>query len=58
MNKVRDRRCPGETSTIFLTIYKKSPKRSKELVNIVNDLQEVFELKKLGDLPICSQGTR
>ena len=35
-------------------IYNESPKRSKELVNIVDDLQEVFELKKRGGLPIRS----
>ena len=39
-------------------VYNRSPKRLKELVNIVDDLGEVFKLKKCGDLPICCHGTR
>ena len=39
-------------------LYEKSPKKSRELVNIVADLQETFGLPKGGDLPIRSQGSR
>ena len=45
---------PEEMLLHLFYIYSKSPKRSDELVNIVDDLQEVFELKKRGGLPIRS----
>ena len=37
-------------------LYAKSPKKSRELSDIVVDLQEVFEFPKGGNLPIRSQG--
>ena len=39
-------------------LYEKSPKKSRELVDIVTDLQETFGFPKGGDLPIRSQGSR
>ena len=39
-------------------LYEKSPKKSRELVYIVADLQETFGLPKGGNLPIRSQGSR
>ena len=39
-------------------VYEKSPKKSKVLNNIVDDLKEVFHLPKGGNLPVRSQGTR
>ena len=39
-------------------LYEKSPKKSRELVDIVTDLQEIFGFPKGGDLPIRSQGSR
>ena len=39
---------------LHLIISEKSSKKSKELENIVHDLQEVYEFKKHGDLPIRS----
>ena len=39
-------------------LYKKSPKRCKELNNIVGDLKEVFELPDGGNLPVRSQGSQ
>ena len=39
-------------------LYSKSPKKSKELVAIGDDLKEVFLLPKGGNLPVRSQGTR
>ena len=39
-------------------LYKKSPKKTRELIAIVGDLQEVFHLPKSGDVPICSEGSR
>ena len=39
-------------------LYQKSPKRSHELMEIADDLREVFELPKGGDLPVRSCGTR
>ena len=39
-------------------LYEKSPKKSQELRNIVDDLKEVFCLPNGGSLPIRCQGTR
>ena len=39
-------------------IYKKSPKKSHELANTVDDLRFVFEFPKGGHLPVRSHGTR
>lgn len=39
-------------------LYSKSPKKSKELVAIGDDLKEVFLFPKGGNLPVRSQGTR
>ena len=39
-------------------LYEKSPKKARELGEFVEDLKEVFELYKNGNLPIRSQGSR
>ena len=39
-------------------LYEKSPKKTRELVAIVDDLKEVFEFPKAGNVPIRSQGSR
>jgi hypothetical protein len=39
-------------------LYSKSPKKSRELSDIVEDLSEVFEFPKGGNMPIRSQGSR
>ena len=39
-------------------LYSKSPKRSRELADIVEDLKEVWEFSKGGDVPKRSQGSR
>lgn len=39
-------------------IYAKSPKKSRELSDIVIDPKEVFQLKEGGDMPVRSQGSR
>ena len=39
-------------------IYEKSPKKSHELANTVDDLRFVFEFPKGGHLPVRSHGTR
>ena len=39
-------------------IYERSPKKSHELANIVDDLRCVFEFPKGGHLPVRSHGTR
>ena len=39
-------------------LYEKSPKKTRELASIVEDLKEVFELSKGGNVPIRSQGSR
>ena len=36
----------------------RSPKKTRELSEIIGDLKEVFELPKGGDLPVQCQGTR
>ena len=56
------------TSTLFKGIeemllrlyflYEKSPKKTRELEGIVEDLKEVFELPKGGNKPVRSQGSR
>jgi len=42
----------------LFSIYSKSPKKSRELLEIASDLKEIFSTPKGGDLPIRSQGTR
>ena len=39
-------------------IYAKSPKKSRELSDIVIDLKEVFQFKEGGDMSVRSQGSR
>ena len=39
-------------------IYEKSPKKSRELATLVDDLKEVFDFPKVGDHPIRCLGTR
>ena len=61
--------CKGAfTSTLFKDIeemllrlyylYHKSPKKCRDLVAVIDDLKEVFELPRGGNLPIRSQGSR
>ena len=38
-------------------LYKKSPKRTRELASIVEDLKEAFEFPSSGNVPVCSQGS-
>ena len=39
-------------------LYAKSPKKSRELADIVEDLKEVWEFADGGDLPVRSEGSR
>ena len=39
-------------------LYAKSPKKSRELAEIAEDLKEVWELSKGGDRPVRSEGSR
>ena len=39
------------------SIYSKSPKKTRELCDIIIDLKEVFEFPKGGDTPVRAQGT-
>ena len=39
-------------------LYEKSPKKCRELTDIVVDLKEIFEFPKSGDLPVRAQGSR
>ena len=39
-------------------LYEKSPKKTRELGEIVEDLKEVYELPKSGNVPVRSQGSR
>ena len=39
-------------------LYKKSPKKVRELMDIVSDLKEVFELPSGGNIPVRSHGSR
>ena len=39
-------------------LYERSPKKCRELNDIVGDLKEVFELSDGGNLPVRSQGSR
>ncbi len=39
-------------------LYKKSPKKCRELSDLIDDLKEVFELPKGGNLPVRAQGSR
>ena len=58
----------GLTSQLFKSIeemmlrlyylYKKSPKKTGELMLIVEDLKEVFQFPDSRNIPICSEGSR
>ena len=39
-------------------LYEKSPKKTRELEGIVEDLKEVFELPRGGNMPVRSHGSR
>lgn len=39
-------------------IYNKSPKKSRELTDIVEDLKEVWEFSSGGNLPVRSEGSK
>lgn len=39
-------------------LYEKSPKKCRELTDIVNDLKEVYEFPEGGNLPVRAQGSR
>ena len=39
-------------------LYSKSPKKCRELADIVEDLKEMFEFPKGGNVPVRSQGSR
>ena len=39
-------------------LYEKSPKKIRQLGDIVNDLKEVFEFPTGGNIPVRSQGSR
>jgi len=39
-------------------LYEKSPKKTRELEEVVKDLREVYEFPKSGNKPIHSQGSR
>ena len=45
-----------ETLLRLYYLYEKSPKKTRELSGIVDDLKEVFELPQGGNIPIRSQG--
>ena len=42
----------------FYYLYSKSPKKFRELSDIVDDLKDVFEFPKGGNLPVRCQGSR
>jgi hypothetical protein len=48
----------GEMLLRIYYIYEKSPKKSRELSTIADDLKEVYELPKGGNVPIRAQGSR
>lgn len=39
-------------------LYEKSAKKSRELLDIVEDLREVYDFSQGGDLPVRAQGSR
>lgn len=39
-------------------LYKKSPKKTRELAAVVDDLKEVYEFPEAGNVPIRSEGSR
>ena len=47
-----------ETLLCLYYLYEKSPKKTREFSGIVDDLKEVFELPRGGNIPIRSQGSR
>ena len=42
----------------LFSIYSKSPKKSRELSEIVEDLKMVFDLPAGGNMPVRCNGTR
>ena len=42
----------------FYSLYSKSPKKLRELTDLISDLKEVFEFPEGGNAPICSEGSR
>ena len=40
------------------SIYERSPKKSRDLIGVIEELRHVFEFPKGGDLPVCAQGSR
>jgi len=48
----------GEMLLRLYYLYEKSPKKTRELGEIVEDLKGVFELPKSGNVPVRSQGSR
>ena len=58
----------GLTSPLFKSVedmllrlyymYHKSPKKTRELLSVVEDLKEVFQFPKAGNIPIRSEGSR
>ena len=39
-------------------LYEKSPKKCRELEDVVSELKEVYEFPKTGNMPVCAQGSR
>jgi len=39
-------------------IYERSPKKSRNLIGVIEDLRQVFEFPKGGDLPVRAHGSR
>lgn len=42
---------------MLLRLYEKSPKKSREVIDLIADLKEVFDFPGGGDLPVRSQGS-
>lgn len=39
-------------------IYEKSPKKSRDITTLIDDLKEVYHFPKGVSIPICCQGTK
>lgn len=39
-------------------IYERSPKKSRDLIGVIEDLRQVFEFPKGGDMPVRAHGSR
>ena len=48
----------SETLLKLYSIYSKSPKKTRELYDIIDDLKEIFEFLQGVDIPVRAQGTR